>query len=108
METIIIQPDDRKQAETVKAFLKAGKIRFETRKDNQSLLKEELREAFQEMNPEDKESFYRTVFLQDTSEYAQKKRNEYYKEVLKFISMKICSTSLNKIWELFSYFKNVI
>lgn len=49
METIIIQPDDRKQAETVKAFLKAGKIRFETRKDNQSLLKEELREAFQEM-----------------------------------------------------------
>jgi len=49
METIIIQPDDRAQAEKVKAFLKAGKIRFETRKDDKSLLKEELREAFQEM-----------------------------------------------------------
>ena len=39
--------------------------------------------AFQEMNEEAKESFYRTVLLQDTSEYAQKKRNEYYKKVLK-------------------------
>ena len=49
METIIIQPDDKEQAETVKAFLKAIKVRFETRKDDKSLLKEELREAFREM-----------------------------------------------------------
>ena len=49
METIIIQPDDKEQAKTVKAFLKAIKVRFETKKDDESLLKEELREAFQEM-----------------------------------------------------------
>ena len=35
------------------------------------------------MTEDERESFYRTVFMNDTSEYAQKKRNEYYKSVLR-------------------------
>ena len=40
-------------------------------------------EAFNKMNEADRESFYKTVFMNDSSEYAQKLRNEYYKTVLK-------------------------
>lgn len=36
-------------------------------------------EAFEKMTAADRESFYRTVFLQDTSEYAAKLRVGYYK-----------------------------
>ena len=39
--------------------------------------------AFEEMPEEAKESFYKTVFLNDTSEYAREKRQEYYRAVLK-------------------------
>lgn len=41
--------------------------------------------AFNNMNAEDKESFYKTVFMNDDSEYAAKLRLEYYKT--KFKSM---------------------
>lgn len=40
-------------------------------------------EAFENMPEEAKESFYKTVFMNDTSEYARLKRQEYYKSVLK-------------------------
>ena len=40
-------------------------------------------EAFNKMNEADRESFYKTVFMNDSSEYAQNLRNEYYKTVLK-------------------------
>jgi galactoside O-acetyltransferase len=40
-------------------------------------------EAFENMPAEAKESFYKTVILNDTSEYAGLKRQEYYKSVLK-------------------------
>lgn len=40
-------------------------------------------EAFEKMTDADRESFYRTVFLQDTSEYAAKLRVEYYRSKLK-------------------------
>ncbi len=40
-------------------------------------------EAFENMTDKDRESFYKTVFLNDTSEYAQKIRNEYYKHMFK-------------------------
>jgi len=49
METIIIQLDDKKQAETIKAFLKAINADFETRKSGTPLLKKELKEAFREV-----------------------------------------------------------
>lgn len=39
--------------------------------------------AFEEMPEEAKESFYKTIFMNDTSEYACQKRQEYYKSVLK-------------------------
>ena len=42
-------------------------------------------EAFENMTDESKESFYKTVFLNDTSEYAAKVRNEYYKRKLKYM-----------------------
>lgn len=38
--------------------------------------------AFLEANAESRESFYRTLFMNDSSEYAAKKRVEYYKSVL--------------------------
>ena len=40
-------------------------------------------ESFNKMSEKDKESFYKTVFLHDTSETAQKVRTEYYKTVMK-------------------------
>lgn len=40
-------------------------------------------EAFNSMNEKDKESFYKTVFLNDTSEYAAEIRKQYYKKTLK-------------------------
>ena len=40
-------------------------------------------DAFLNMDEEAKESFYKTVFLNDPSEYAQKLRTQYYKSVLK-------------------------
>lgn len=40
-------------------------------------------EAFNKMNEADKESFYKTVFMNDPSDYAQNLRNEYYRSVLK-------------------------
>ena len=40
-------------------------------------------EAFDKMDDEAKESFYKTVFLNDDSEYAAKVRNDYYKTKLK-------------------------
>lgn len=40
---------------------------------------------FENMNDEQKESFYKTVILNDTSEYAQKARYTYYKSVLKHL-----------------------
>lgn len=38
---------------------------------------------FNNLSPEQKESFYKTIIMQDDSEYAQKARDEYYKSVLK-------------------------
>jgi acetyltransferase-like isoleucine patch superfamily enzyme len=38
--------------------------------------------AFLEADDESRESFYRTVFMNDSSEYAEKKRTEYYKSVM--------------------------
>jgi acetyltransferase-like isoleucine patch superfamily enzyme len=38
---------------------------------------------FENLTPEQKESFYKTVVMNDPSEYAQKARDEYYKSVLK-------------------------
>lgn len=40
-------------------------------------------DAFLNMDEEAKESFYKTVFLNDTSDYAKKVRHDYYKSVLK-------------------------
>ncbi|MBR6789329.1 MAG: acyltransferase [Oscillospiraceae bacterium] len=40
-------------------------------------------EAFEKMNDTDRESFYRTIFMQDTSEYAAKLREAYYRTKLK-------------------------
>ena len=40
-------------------------------------------EAFENMTPEARESFYQTVFLNDPSEYAAELRRKYYKSVLK-------------------------
>ena len=40
-------------------------------------------EAFEKMDDEARESFYKTVFLNDDSEYAAKVRNDYYKIKLK-------------------------
>lgn len=40
-------------------------------------------EAFEKMDETARESFYRTVFLNDPSEYAQTVRTEYYRSVLR-------------------------
>ena len=40
-------------------------------------------EAFEKLNDAERESFYRTVILQDRSEYAAKLREEYYRTKLK-------------------------
>jgi len=42
-------------------------------------------DAFLNMDEEAKESFYKTVFLNDHSEYAAKVRHEYYKSVLGYM-----------------------
>ena len=42
-------------------------------------------DAFLGMDEEAKESFYKTVFLNDPSDYAQKLRNAYYKSVLGYM-----------------------
>ena len=39
--------------------------------------------AFLRLTAEEKESFYRTVILQDPSEYAARLRREYYRKTLK-------------------------
>ena len=39
--------------------------------------------AFENMSDYDRESFYRSVFMNDTSDYAARKRAEYYKRVLR-------------------------
>lgn len=39
--------------------------------------------AFENMSPEDRENFYKTVILNDPSEYAAEKRVEYYRSVMK-------------------------
>lgn len=40
-------------------------------------------DAFENMNPEQKESFYKTIFMQDESEYAAQLRVEYYRTKLR-------------------------
>ncbi len=40
-------------------------------------------DAFNRMNAEDKESFYKAVFMNDTSEYAHRVRLDYYKKAFK-------------------------
>ena len=40
-------------------------------------------DAFEKMNPEQKENFYKTVFLHDDSDYAAQLRVDYYKTRLK-------------------------
>jgi len=40
-------------------------------------------DAFENMNPEQKESFYKTVFMHDDSDYAAQLRVAYYKTTLK-------------------------
>lgn len=42
-------------------------------------------DAFLNMNEEAKESFYKTIFLNDPSEYAAKVRHDYYKSVLGYM-----------------------
>ena len=46
-------------------------------------------EAFQNMHPDDKESFYKTIFLNDSSEYAMQLRRTYYTNVLKSMGQKV-------------------
>ena len=46
-------------------------------------------EAFERMSPDDKESFYKTVFLNDPSEYAMQLRRTYYTKVLKFMGKNV-------------------
>lgn len=41
--------------------------------------------VFNDLSDEEKESFYKTVILNDTSSYAQKARDEYYKKVLRYM-----------------------
>lgn len=45
--------------------------------------------AFEHMNASDKESFYKTVFLNDDSEYAKKLRIGYYSDVLKHMGKNV-------------------
>ena len=45
--------------------------------------------AFQNMHPDDKESFYKTIFLNDSSEYAMQLRRTYYAEVLKSMGQNV-------------------
>ena len=40
-------------------------------------------DAFENMNPEQKESFYKTVFMQDDSDYAAELRVAYYRTKLR-------------------------
>lgn len=40
-------------------------------------------EAFEAMSAEERESFYKTVFMNDPSSYAKQKREEYYRSVLR-------------------------
>ena len=40
-------------------------------------------DIFKNLSDEEKESFYKTVILNDTSSYAQKARDKYYKNVLR-------------------------
>ena len=42
-----------------------------------------FQDAFDKMDPESRESFYRTIFMQDDSEYALHLRTAYYKKKLK-------------------------
>ena len=44
--------------------------------------------AFNNMNDEARESFYKTVFMNDDSEYAAKLRVEYYRTKFKY---ELCS-----------------
>lgn len=46
-------------------------------------------DAFNNMNEEQKESFYKTVILNDNSEYAEKKRYEYYSEKFKSLGKNV-------------------
>lgn len=45
--------------------------------------------AFKNMRPDDKESFYKTIFLNDPSEYAIQLRQTYYTKVLKFMGKNV-------------------
>lgn len=45
--------------------------------------------AFENMNAAERESFYKTVFLQDDSEYAAKLRCEYYRTQLKSVGKNV-------------------
>lgn len=47
-------------------------------------------DAFHNMDDAARESFYKTVFLNDDSEYAQKVRQEYYAKVLKHMGNNVC------------------
>lgn len=46
-------------------------------------------DAFMNMDENAKESFYKTVFLNDPSDYAQKVRDEYYRSVLKHMGQDV-------------------
>ncbi len=52
-------------------------------------MKKIFTDAFEKMSDTDRESFYRSVFMNDTSEYAQRKRNEYYKSVLRHMGKNV-------------------
>ena len=41
--------------------------------------------AFEKMSSQDKESFFKTVFMNDPSPYARTKREEYYRSVLRYM-----------------------
>lgn len=45
--------------------------------------------TFENMSERDRESFYKTVFLNDRSEYAARKREEYYKRVLRHMGKNV-------------------
>ena len=45
--------------------------------------------AFKNMRPDDKESFYKTIFLNDPSEYAIQLRRTYYTKVLNFMGKNV-------------------
>ena len=63
-------------------------------------MKDFFTNKFKEMDDESRESFLKTVFMNDDSEYAMNARREYYKSKLKAIN--ICCKN-NRFSFIYSY-----